>query len=121
MLGPASTDIRGNPLTSAASTFTSACVFRRTTIPAVGDLGRVVHWASEPVPAKQRGVQYSCVNHARLDVNGEYYGMYANVERVDREYPERHFDDPDGNLWKEGRELTTKSVAALRSCDYRAT
>jgi hypothetical protein len=56
---------------------------------------------------ERRGVPYSCVNHARLDINGEYYGVYANVERLDREYLERHFDDPDGNLWKEGRELKT--------------
>lgn len=56
---------------------------------------------------QQRGVPHSCVNHARLEVNGEHYGVYANVERVDREYLERNFDDADGNLWKEGRELKT--------------
>ncbi len=56
---------------------------------------------------EDRGSPYSCVNNARLFINGAYYGAYANVERIDREYLERHFDDPDGNLYKEGRELMT--------------
>lgn len=58
------------------------------------------------------GTAYSCVNHARLNINGAYYGIYANVERIDREYLERHFDLPDGNLYKEGRELTTNEETA---------
>lgn len=55
----------------------------------------------------QLDIPSSCVNHAELFVNGNYYGLYANVERVDREYLERHFSDPSGNLFKEGRELVT--------------
>jgi hypothetical protein len=53
------------------------------------------------------GAPASCVNNARLLVNGEYYGVYANVERIDREYLERHFDDPSGNLYEAGVELKT--------------
>lgn len=55
------------------------------------------------------GAPYSCVNNARLTINGEYYGLYANVERMDREYLERHFEDADGNLFSydEGVELET--------------
>lgn len=56
---------------------------------------------------EDRGSPFSCVNNARLYINGAYYGAYANVERIDREYLERQFDDPDGNLYKEGRELKT--------------
>ena len=56
---------------------------------------------------KQYGMPYSCVNNARLYVNGQYYGIYVNVERLDREYLERHYALPDGNLYKEGRELKT--------------
>lgn len=54
-----------------------------------------------------RGLPYSCANSARVDVNGSYYGLYTNVERIDREYLERHFDDPDGNLYQGGTELKT--------------
>jgi hypothetical protein len=61
------------------------------------------------------GAPYSCVNNARLFINGAYYGVYANVERIDREYLERHFDDPDGNLYKEGKELKTNEETANTS------
>ena len=54
-----------------------------------------------------QGLPYSCANNARVNVNGAYYGLYANVERVDREYLERHFEDPDGNLYQGGVELKT--------------
>jgi spore coat protein CotH len=64
------------------------------------------------------GTPYSCVNNARLVVNGAYYGLYANVERVDREYLERNFAEPDGNLYKAGRELTTnEDTADTKSVD----
>jgi hypothetical protein len=53
------------------------------------------------------GLPYSCANNARLVVNGAYYGLYANLERLDREYLERHFDEPDGNLYQAGSELET--------------
>lgn len=56
---------------------------------------------------EDRGLPYSCANNARLVVNGSYYGVYANVERIDREYLERHFEDPDGNLYQGGSELKT--------------
>jgi hypothetical protein len=43
-----------------------------------------------------------CVNHARLVVNGDYYGLYANVESPDREALERLYGDAhaDGNLYR---------------------
>jgi hypothetical protein len=53
------------------------------------------------------GLPASCANNARLVVNGEYYGLYTNVEKVDREFLERNFPDPDGDLYKGGRELKT--------------
>ncbi|MBM4391010.1 MAG: CotH kinase family protein [Deltaproteobacteria bacterium] len=59
-------------------------------------------------PLFQRlGLPYSCVNNARVNVDGEYYSLYANLERVDREYLERHFEDPSGNLYQGGSELKT--------------
>ncbi len=56
---------------------------------------------------EKRGLPYSCANSARVVVNGEYMGLYANVERIDHEYLERHFEDPDGNLYQGGAELKT--------------
>lgn len=61
---------------------------------------------------KSRGLPYSCVNNARLLINGEYYGLYANVERLDREYLERNFEDPTGNLYQAGNELKTNEDEA---------
>jgi hypothetical protein len=60
----------------------------------------------------RHGVPSSCVNNARLLVNGEYYGVYANVERVDHEYLERNFADHEGNLYKGGVELQTNEATA---------
>ena len=42
-----------------------------------------------------------CVNHAKLYVNGEFFGLYANIEHVDQEFLARNFGDKDeGNLYK---------------------
>ena len=54
-----------------------------------------------------RGLPYSCANSARLMINGEYYGIYANIERIDHEYLERNYENPDGNLYQGGTELKT--------------
>ncbi len=53
------------------------------------------------------GLPYSCVNNAKLSINGEYYGLYANLERLDHEYLERNFEDASGNLYQAGSELKT--------------
>lgn len=54
-----------------------------------------------------RGLPHSCVNNARLTIDGAFYGLYANVERIDHEYLERNFEDPSGNLYQGGSELKT--------------
>jgi len=46
-----------------------------------------------------RGLPYSCANSAKILLNGEYYGLYTNIERIDKEYLERHFEEADGNLY----------------------
>lgn len=56
---------------------------------------------------ERRGLPYSCANSARLTIGGQYYGLYNNVERIDREYLERNFEDPTGNLYQAGSELKT--------------
>jgi len=59
---------------------------------------------------QQRGLPYSCVNNARVIVNGDYYGVYANVERLDKEYLQRNFELADGNLYQGGVELKTNEA-----------
>jgi len=61
---------------------------------------------------RERGLPYSCVNNARVVVNGEYQGLFANVERLDKEYLQRHFDEADGNLYEGGVELETNETIA---------
>ncbi len=50
------------------------------------------------------GLPASCANNAKLTINGEYYGLYKNVEYVDHEFLERAFGDDaaTGVLWKYG-------------------
>jgi len=43
-------------------------------------------------------------NHARVYLNGEYYGLYANVETLDESFLDRHFTPPDGNLYDTSNE-----------------
>ena len=76
---------------------------------------------------EQRGLPYSCANNAQLYINDEYYGLYANVERIDHEYLERHFEEFEGNLYQGGVELKTnedindtsdiEALAAAQSID----
>jgi hypothetical protein len=49
------------------------------------------------------GLPGSCANNARLVINGEFYGLYANIEFLDEELLERNFGNggPDeGYLYK---------------------
>ena len=39
-------------------------------------------------------------SHARLYINGNYYGVYANTEQVDKEFLDNYFGDDNGNLYK---------------------
>ena len=57
---------------------------------------------------RANGVPAQCANSARLVINGEYYGLYTNIERLDKEYLERVFPGADGgDLWKGGRIIKT--------------
>jgi hypothetical protein len=53
------------------------------------------------------GVPAPCANHARLVVNGEYYGLYASIEKINKDFLRRSFERYGGNLYKKGRELKT--------------
>jgi spore coat protein CotH len=39
-------------------------------------------------------------NHVNLYINGEYYGLYQNIEHVDDEFVETYFGNNTGNLYK---------------------
>jgi len=49
---------------------------------------------------RDAGLPAPCANNARLVLNGEYYGLYTSIEKIDSEFLERNFEDPDGNLYK---------------------
>ncbi len=65
----------------------------------------------------EAGIPAPRVNHARLHITVTdsddpayphgYYGLYENIEVIDREFLEDRFADPTGNLYKHGNELKT--------------
>ena len=66
---------------------------------------------------RRAGVPAPCANNAELWVNGEYYGLYKNVEYPDHEWLERVFGDEDaaGVLWKYGSDPTVNAELADRT------
>ncbi len=46
------------------------------------------------------GVPAPCANNARLVLNGDYYGLFTSIEKVDSEFLERWFEEPNGDLYK---------------------
>jgi hypothetical protein len=46
------------------------------------------------------GIPAPCANNARLVINGEYYGIFTNIEKLDEVFLARNFDDASGDLWK---------------------
>jgi hypothetical protein len=51
---------------------------------------------------RDAGLAAPCANNARLVLNGEYYGLYTSIEKVDSEFLERNFEHSDGRLYKRG-------------------
>lgn len=51
---------------------------------------------------RDAGFAASCANSATLSINGSYYGLYTNIEYIDREFLERQFPEEDtfGTLFK---------------------
>jgi hypothetical protein len=48
---------------------------------------------------RDMGIPAPCANSARLVVNGEYYGLFTSLEKIDERFLERVFDDPTGDLY----------------------
>ncbi len=62
---------------------------------------------------RDMGVDAPCANNARLVINGQYYGIFTNLEKVDKLFLQRTFDDPSGDLWKrEDWQLQTNKKTA---------
>ena len=58
---------------------------------------------SEPIITeilRDQGIKTHRCNYARLYLNDEYRGVYANVERVDESFMEHHLPDAKGSLFK---------------------
>lgn len=49
----------------------------------------------------QMGVDSPRAVHARLMINGEYAGLFILVEQIDGRFAKYHFDDDEGNIYKE--------------------
>jgi len=50
--------------------------------------------------AREAGLPASRSNHLLLTINGEYYGVYANVETIKKRMLKAFFDDNDGPLFE---------------------
>ncbi|MFT7625078.1 MAG: DNA-binding beta-propeller fold protein YncE, partial [Myxococcota bacterium] len=63
---------------------------------------------------RESGIPAPRTNHARLWVNGQLFGLYENIEAVDKEFLESRFADPEANLYKHGdiTQLKTNESAA---------
>jgi hypothetical protein len=60
---------------------------------------------------REAGINAPRVNHARVFKDGQYYGLYMNIESVDKEFLEDHFGTDDtGNLWESANELKTNEM-----------
>lgn len=46
------------------------------------------------------GIPAPRANHVELYINGNYYGLYVNVEHIDENFIEKRFGNNDGNLYK---------------------
>ncbi|HBX67686.1 MAG TPA: hypothetical protein DEG32_16615, partial [Balneolaceae bacterium] len=46
------------------------------------------------------GIPASRSNHFKVYINGEYYGLYINIEHIDDEFVQDRFGGEEGNLYK---------------------
>ena len=53
---------------------------------------------------RRAGLPAPLCNSARVVLNGSYYGLYANVQTIDRVFVETHFSPARGNLYDVSRD-----------------
>lgn len=46
------------------------------------------------------GPESTRAGHAEVYINGDYYGLYINVEHIDEQFAENHFGSPRSNVYK---------------------
>lgn len=46
------------------------------------------------------GPEATRAGHAEVYINGNYYGLYINVEHIDEQFAENHFGSPRSNVYK---------------------
>jgi hypothetical protein len=62
---------------------------------------------------RDMGLEAPCANNARVVINGEYYGIFTNLEKIDKEFLQRVFVDDEGDLWKRANwELETNELTS---------
>ena len=61
---------------------------------------------------RQAGVITPRSNHARLYLNGTYFGLYEHIEAIDEEFLEDRFGNPGGNLYENSEQLKTNEATA---------
>ena len=49
---------------------------------------------------KDMGLPFSRANHVNLYINGQFFGLYLNVENIDEQFTKLRFGNNDGNLYK---------------------
>ena len=49
---------------------------------------------------RMHGIPGPRVAHTKIYINNTYWGIYAMIEQIDKNYLKRNFADNDGNLWK---------------------
>ncbi len=57
---------------------------------------RVAYWLY-----RSAGVPAARAHHARVYLNGEYYGLFTAMDTVDDKFLERWFEDPTGSLFEQ--------------------
>jgi hypothetical protein len=60
-------------------------------------------------------------NSAEVVLNGQAYGLYANVESEDKTFLGRWFDDDDGNLYEEGQSDFVRGAEAKFDLETNAS
>ncbi|EDP69509.1 hypothetical protein FBALC1_00105 [Flavobacteriales bacterium ALC-1] len=49
---------------------------------------------------RYHGIPSPRVSHAKVYIQGQYWGTYALIEQIDKRYLKRNFATDNGNLWK---------------------
>lgn len=62
---------------------------------------------------RELGAAAPRANHARVYVDGEYFGIYANIETPNEDFLARWFEDPSRNLYEQnGRDFDHRKAVA---------